>query len=99
MAGNSRVSDAFIVHPYVGYAQIGTHVLLLYFLFLTGILVCYPLPLEYTFPPLRCKDGILWYERDHGRRKDFLKIRSKMLDLYKLIWYSLNSCSTFVQCG
>jgi|SRR6266436_3671300 len=64
-----------------------------------GYLTCYPLPLEYTFPPLRCKDGILWYERDHGRRKDFLKIRSKMLDLYKLIWYSLNSCSTFVQCG
>jgi len=48
MAGNSRVSDAFIVHPSVGYAQIGTHVLLLYFLFLTGIFVCYPLPLEYT---------------------------------------------------
>jgi hypothetical protein len=57
MAGNSRVSDAFIVHPSVGYAQIGTHVLPLYFLFLTGILVCYPLPLEYTFPPLWCKDG------------------------------------------
>jgi repressor LexA len=33
------------------------------------------------------------------RRKDFLKIRSKMLDLCGLICYSLNSCSTFSQCG
>ena len=32
-------------------------------------------------------------------RKDFPKIRSKYLDLYVLLWYSLNSCSTFSQCG
>jgi hypothetical protein len=56
MAGNSRVSDAFIVHPSVGYAQIGTHVLLLYFLFLTGIFVYYSLPLEYTPFSVRSAD-------------------------------------------
>jgi hypothetical protein len=33
----------------------------------------------------------------YQRRKDFLKIRSKMLDLPMLIWYYLNSCSTFSQ--
>src|SRR6266852_4440255 len=35
----------------------------------------------------------------YQRRKDFLKIRSKMLDLPMLIWYYLNSCSTFSQYG
>jgi len=35
----------------------------------------------------------------YHKRKDYLKIRSKMLDLPMHIWYYLNSCSTFSQYG